>query len=96
MSPLHFHPDNRAEALAQELAEHLGDPDGLPYYLAISERVPESLIRAVLRIVMEVPDERIRVSRGALFNWLLQHYSEQKLFPLTRMDKDDDVQSSAL
>lgn len=94
MSLLHFQPDNHAEVLAQELAERLGDPDGLPFYLAISERLPESLIRAILRIVMEVPDERIRVSRGALFNWLLQHYSEQKSLPLTRMDKDDDVQSS--
>ena len=95
MSSLYFQPDSHAEALAQELAERLHDPDGLPFYLAISERLPESVIRSVLRIVMEVPDDRIRVSRGALFNWLLHHYGEQQALPLKRKEEGDDVESSA-
>lgn len=81
MSDLHFQPDSRAEALAQELAERLGDPDGLPFYIAISRDLPESLVRAILRMVLEIPEDRIRKSRGALFNWMLQHYDEQGALP---------------
>ena len=72
-----FYPQTREEYLAQELAERLGDPDGLPLYLKVVKRYTESTIRHLLGQVLEVPDERIRTSRGALFNWLIQRYGTQ-------------------
>ena len=72
-----FHPHSREEYLAQELTERLDDPQGLPLYLKVARRYTESSIRQILGRVMEVPDERIRTSRGALFNWLVQRHGKR-------------------
>ncbi len=72
----HFHPHTREEYLAQELAERLRDPEGLPLYLKVAKQYSESSIRQILGRVLEVPDERIRTSRGALFNWLIHRYGK--------------------
>ena len=82
MSNYPFHPHTREESLAQELTERLGDPQGLPLYLKVARRYTESSIRQILGRVMEVPDERIRTSRGALFNWLIQRHG-------TRLNAND-------
>ncbi len=74
MSEYSFHPHTHEESLAQELAERLGDPDGLPLYRKVATRYTESSICHILGQVMEVPDERIRTSRGALFNWLIHRH----------------------
>jgi hypothetical protein len=76
MSDHPFFPHTREESLAQELAERLGDPEGLPLYLKVAKQYTESSIRQILRRVLEVPDERIRTSRGALFNWLIHRYGK--------------------
>jgi len=72
-----FHPQTREEYLAQELAERLGDPQGLPLYLKVARRYTESSIRQILGRALEVPAERIRTSRGALFNWLIQRHGKR-------------------
>jgi hypothetical protein len=72
-----YHPQTREEYLAQELAERLEDPQGLPLYLKVARRYTESSIRQILGRVMEVPDERIRTSRGALFNWLIHRHGKR-------------------
>ena len=74
MSCHDFQPNTREEALAQELAARLGDPDGLPVYMKIATRYPESVIRQMLGRALAVPQDRIRTSRGALFTWLMHHY----------------------
>jgi site-specific recombinase XerC len=43
----------------------------------VAKRYTESSIRQILGRVMEVPDERIRTSRGALFNWLIQRHGKR-------------------
>jgi hypothetical protein len=73
----HFHPQTREEYLAQELAERLSDPQGLALYLNVARRYTESSIRQILGRVLEVPDERIRTSRGALFNWLIHRHGKR-------------------
>jgi len=78
MPNYNYHPQTREEYLAQELAERLGDPQGLPLYLTVARRYTESSIRQILGRVMEVPDERIRTSRGALFNWLIHRHGKQR------------------
>ena len=69
-----YQPQTREEYLAQELAERLGDLQGLLLYLKVARRYTEASMRHILGRVMEVPDERIRTSRGALFNWLIQRH----------------------
>lgn len=59
--------------LADELAARLGDPDGAPRYEKYVERFSEGYIRKVLGQVLEVPAEKIRTSRAALFTWLMEH-----------------------
>ena len=74
MSDSNFQPKTREEYLACELAERLGDPEGFALYLKVATRYSESYIRSILSRVLEVPTDRIRTSRGALFNWLIQHH----------------------
>jgi hypothetical protein len=76
MSDHPFSPHTREESLAQELAARLGDPEGLPLYLKVAHRYTESSIRQILGRVLDVPDERIRTSRGALFNWLIHRHGK--------------------
>jgi hypothetical protein len=76
MADHRFQPQSREEALAQELAERLGDPDGLPFYLKVARRYSETFIRSMLSRVLEYPPERIQKSRGALFNWLIRHHGD--------------------
>ncbi len=72
-----FKPRTREELLAKDLAKALKDRKGFPLYLSYSKRYPESLLRKVLGEVKEIPDTRIRKSRGALFNHLIQKYAKK-------------------
>jgi hypothetical protein len=71
-------PKTRAQLLAYDLAQGLGDPDGFPLYLSYAKRYPESGLRAIMGTVREIPPEQIKKSRGALFNHLVkQTYGKQ-------------------
>ena len=72
-----FKPISREELLAKDLAKALKDRKGFPLYLSYSKRYPESLLRKVLGEVKEIPDGRIKKSRGALFNHLIQKYAKE-------------------
>ncbi len=64
----------RKYLLAFYLAKALDDEKGLPLYLSYSKRYPESLLIRVLEQVKQVPEEKIRKGRGALFNHLIQQH----------------------
>ena len=68
---------NRKLHLAWELARALNDPKGIGLYIAYSIKFPEPLLRKVLSEVKEIPDKKIKKSRGALFNHLIQKYGEE-------------------
>ncbi|WAC06743.1 MAG: helix-turn-helix domain-containing protein [Thermodesulfobacteriota bacterium] len=70
-------PKTRKLHLAWEIARALNDPKGLGLYIAYSFRYPEPLLRKVLAEVKEIPDKKIKKSRGALFNHLIQKYGEE-------------------
>ena len=72
-----FKPKSREELLALDLAKALKDRKGLPLYLSYSKRYPESFLRKVLGEVKEIPDRKIKKSRGALFNYLIQKYVQK-------------------
>lgn len=73
-----FKPRTEKELLAMDLAEALNDTRNLPLYLSYCNKYPEQLLRRVLSEVKELPQEKIRKSKGALFNYLVQKYANKK------------------
>lgn len=71
-----FHP------LARELAQVLDDHDSLPFYQGLIERFSEHTLKETLKRVLAVPENKIRKSRAAYFNYLMQQS--------TRMRYDND------
>lgn len=69
-----FIPKTKEELLAFDLAEALGDEKGIALYLSYAKRYPEALLRQVLGEVKEIPLNKIKKSRGALFNYLVQRH----------------------
>lgn len=67
----------KEELLALDLAEGLSDRANLGFYLSVCRKYPEGLLRKIYSQVKEIPSEKIRKSRGALFNYLLQNYDKK-------------------
>jgi hypothetical protein len=74
---MNYKPKNEKEALALELASKLSDLANLRLYISYAYKYPESVMRKALGEVMEVPFGKIRKSRGALFNHLVQKYAKE-------------------
>ena len=72
-----FQPRTREELLALDLAEGLNDQKSLPLYLSYAKKYPEDLLRRILGTVKEIPDEKIRKSRGALFSFIVKKYAQK-------------------
>jgi len=72
-----FTPRNREELIAVDLADTLDDYQGLPFYISLAKKYPETFLRRILEQVMQVPQEKIKKSRGALFNHLVQKDREK-------------------
>jgi hypothetical protein len=77
-----FRPKTREELLALDLAQALKDRKSLHFYHQLAKNYPESLLRRVLGEVKEIPIERIKKSRGALFNHLIKKYNHSDKFSL--------------
>ncbi len=60
---------------AYELAEALDDKEAIQMYLSYVHRFSESLLREMLTKVLSIPDNKIRKTRGALFNYLMQQHA---------------------
>jgi len=73
-----FKPKTKKELLALDLAEELNDRKNLSLYLRCAEKYPESFLRKVLSEVKEIPAERIKKSKAALFCYLVKKYAENK------------------
>lgn len=69
-------PQTREELLVIDIAQALEDQKNLAFYLAYTQRFPESLLRRALGEAKEVPAEMIRKSRAALFNHLVHKYGQ--------------------
>ena len=72
-----FKPQAKAELLALDMADAFSDRENLPLYLSYAKRYPEQFLRSVLGDVKEIPINKIKKSRGALFNHLVQKYGAQ-------------------
>jgi hypothetical protein len=67
-----FEPRSKEELLALDLARDLDDLPNLACYISLTKKYPEYLIRRTLAVVKAVPQNKIRKSRGALFNFLIR------------------------
>jgi hypothetical protein len=73
-----FRPKDRVGQLALDLAQNLDDLKGLPLYVFYARKYPESFLRMTLGAVKEIPDGKIKNSRAALFNHLVQKYAKER------------------
>lgn len=67
----------KEEILARDLAEGLNDKANLKFYLSVCRKYPESFLREIYGQVKEIPESKIKKSRGALFNYLIQKYDKK-------------------
>lgn len=67
-----FTPTTKEELLAFDLANGLNDTKNLRFYLSISKKYPEGLLRKLCGQVKEIPKDKIKKSKGALFTYLLK------------------------
>ena len=66
-----FQPKTREELLALDLALALNDLRGLAFYLDCAYKYPDPVLREIAGHVKQIPMEKIKKSRGALFNYLV-------------------------
>lgn len=73
IKPLFASPE---EVLAKELSIGLGDMINLKYYQSITKKYSECMLRSIYDRVRIIPENKIRKSKGALFNYLLQKHGK--------------------
>lgn len=73
-----FSPKSRVDLLALEIAVALKDEAHLPLYRLYCQRYEETIIRRALATVQEVPDDKIKKSRPALFIFLMKRYASEQ------------------
>jgi hypothetical protein len=61
--------------LANEIADTLKDPGGLPLFLNYARKFQEPFLRNYLARVMSIEESKIRKSRAALFTFLISQAS---------------------
>lgn len=66
----------KEELLARDLAEGLNDKASLGFYLSVCRKYPGSFLRKIYSQVKEIPANKIKKSKGALFNYLVQKYEK--------------------
>jgi len=67
----------RESLLASDMAEALDDRKNIKKYLCYARTYPEIILRGFLSQVRQMPNDKIRKSRAALFSFLLRQYDQQ-------------------
>jgi hypothetical protein len=67
----------KEELLARDLAAGLDDESNLRFYLSVCRKYPENFLRKIYGQVKEIPLNKIKKSRGALFNYLIQKHDKK-------------------
>src|SRR3989338_915475 len=66
----------REELLGRDLAAGLDDEENLRFYLSVCRKYPEEFLRKTYSQVKQIPEKKIKKSRGALFNYLIQKHEK--------------------
>lgn len=67
----------KEEILAGDLAYGLDDIPNFAFYLSVARKYPGDFLRKIFTQVKDVPSSKIRKSKGALFNYLVQKYEKR-------------------
>ena len=67
-----FIPESREELLALDIAHGLEDKENLKSYLILCKTYPEPILRRVYEEVKDLPQTKIKKSKGALFTYLIK------------------------
>jgi biotin operon repressor len=65
----------REELVASDIASGLKDSTNIHHFIELAKKYPESLLRRALSEAREMPDNKIKKSRTALFNYLIKEYT---------------------
>lgn len=63
--------------VARKIAKSFKDDANYRFYLAYCQRYPMKIIWRAFIEVQHIPPDRIRKSKGALFNYLVQKYAKE-------------------
>ena len=72
-----FKPQTEKEVLAVDIAYKLNDLANIPLYISYANKYPETVLLKALGEALEVPQHKIKKTRGALFNHLVQKYARE-------------------
>jgi hypothetical protein len=64
--------------IAVENARALDDMDSLPWHYSLAKTYSALILRETIRKVLAIPKEKIRTSRAAYFNHMMQQYAHKK------------------
>jgi hypothetical protein len=64
--------------LAHEIAERLNDPGALTQFLNFAKEYPHDILREALNIACSMPDNKIIVSRAAIFVNRIHNYRDSQ------------------
>lgn len=67
----------KEELLARDLAAGLDDEANLRFYFSVCRKYPGGFLRKIYGQVKEIPLNKIKKSRGALFNYLIQKHENK-------------------
>ena len=73
-----FVPKNSQDLLALDICQTLGDLDNLPLYLSYIRKYSPKIIQMAFDAARELPANKIKKTRGALFTYLVKHYAGEK------------------
>jgi len=75
----HFVPQSAEEALALDIVNSLGEPRGnLPLFIAYCRKYPRPILERAWTEARHTPPSKIKKSRGALFNYLVQKHAREE------------------
>ncbi len=65
-------------ASALEICQAFKDQDNLSLYQSYVSRYPSAIIKKAFQEAIKLPAKKIKKTRGALFNYLVQYYAKEK------------------
>ena len=69
--------DSQKRMSPESIAEVFGDNDNLAFYAHAFRTYPKRIIKKAYLQTLQTPSEKIKRSRGALFNYLLKKYNDE-------------------
>ena len=72
-----FPPQTKLALLARDMAYGLNDGKSLALYLSYVRKYPSFLLQKAFNAARAIPGNKIKKSRGALFNYLIQTYAKK-------------------